>query len=186
MDNQTHQSDPHDIPLNDQSYGQQSPGQVLLEWRAPSRFFQKRTRQYFTTVFAIVFLVSVILLLLQEYAAIGAIFALVFLVYAFSTVPPEEVEHRITTFGIETAGRRYIWIELVEFWFEEKLGQHLLIIHTRLPFPSRLHILLGSVDREKTKQILSPYLPFRKEPLKTAIDRAAEWVTRKIPLETTT
>ena len=158
-------------------------GQLLLEWTSPARPFRKRTKEYYTTLGALVFLLVVILFLIQEWMAIGAILAVVFVAYVLSTVPPETIHHRITTFGVENAGRRYSWIELYEFWFEEKDEVAMLTMQTRIPFPPRIHILLGEVKKEEVKAVLERYLPFRPEPVRTFTDRAAGWLSRKIPLE---
>ncbi len=161
-----------------------SKGQLLLEWSSPARFFTKRSREYYTTVGAIVFLLSIILFFFEEWLAIVVMLAVAFVAYVFSKVPPENIKHRITMFGIETMGYRYTWLELYEFWFEEKIGETMLTIQTRLPFPSRLHILLGSETREKVKDVLQEYLPYKAEPVHTFVDRAADWLSNKFPLET--
>src|SRR3989344_2790499 len=72
---------------------------TLLNWRSPSRPFKKRSRDYFTTIAAIVFLIGVILLFIKEFLLIGVILALMFVSYVLATVPPEEVEHEISTEG---------------------------------------------------------------------------------------
>ena len=179
-------SDPQDRTLT--SPGVATPpkgeGQVLLVWKAPLRPFQKKTKEYYTTVAALVFLLAVIFFLIQEWLAIGVILSVAFVAYVFSTVPPEDIEHKFTTFGIESAGRRYSWMELYEFWFETQYGSEMVVIHTRLPYPRVIHLLLGPVDKKRLKAILEEYLPYREVPIKTFVDRAANWISKKIPLET--
>lgn len=160
-------------------------GQLLLEWTSPARPFLKKSREYYTTSAALIFLLGVVFFLIQEWMAIVAMLAVAFVAYALSAVPPEEIHHRITTFGVENAGRRYSWMELYEFWFEEKDNAIILTFQTRLPFPPRIHLLLGEMKQDEVKRILEKYLPYCTAPVKTFVDRAASWISRKIPLETT-
>lgn len=157
--------------------------ETLLVWRSPSRPFKKREKEFFTTIGAIVFLLAIILVFIKEFLLIGAIIALVFVAYVLATVPPEEVEHKITTNGLESVGHFYKWEELLGFWFGEKWGQSLLLIQTKLKFPGRLVILTGGEDQEKIKNVLSKYITFKEKPEKNWMDDAAKWLGEKVPLE---
>ena len=86
--------------------------EILLLWSSPARLFKKRDKEYFTNIGAIVFLLVVILVFAREFVLIAAVLSIVFLVYVLSTVPPENVEHKITNLGIESAGHYYRWEEL--------------------------------------------------------------------------
>lgn len=158
--------------------------QTLIIWRSPSRPFKKREKEFFTTIGAIVFLLAVILVFVKEFLLIGAIIALAFVAYVLATVPPEEVEHRITTEGLESAGHEYKWEELIAFWFGDKWGQPILLVTTKLRFPGRLVILLGGEDQAKVKEVLSKHLRFIEKPEKNWMDDAAKWLAEKVPLET--
>ena len=160
------------------------PLKTLLEWKAASRLFKKREREYFTTIGSIVFLLAIILLFLQEWFLIVVMVALMFVAYIFSTVQPEEVEHKITNRGIFTGGDSYAWAVLGRFWFTEKWGQKVLHFETLLGFPRRLTLLLGKTDQEQVKKILADYLLW-EEPEKTWIDNASQWLSSHIPLEKT-
>lgn len=157
--------------------------QTLLIWKSPSRPFKKRQREFYTTVGAIVFLLAVILVFIKEFLLIGAILALSFVAYVLSTVPPEEVEHKITSNGLESAGHTYKWEELTEFWFGERWDQPILYISTKLRFPARLVILTTGQDKEKIKTALGKHLNFKEKPEKTWMDDAAKWLSEKVPLE---
>lgn len=155
--------------------------QTLLVWTSPSRLFKRRDREYFTNIGAIVFLLTIILVFAREFVLIAAVLSIVFLIYVLSTVPPEEVHHKITSLGIESAGHFYRWEELADFWLEEQWGQHMLVLR---PFLApRAIILLGSQDHEKVRELVAKHIPFREEPQKTWVDNAASWLTKKIPLE---
>lgn len=155
--------------------------EVYATWASPSRLFKKRDREFFVNILAIVFLLSVILVFVREFVLIATILSIVFLIYVLSTVPPEEIKHRVTNLGIESGGHFYRWEEFADFWFEEQWGQHMLILR---PFVSpRLIILLGSQNREKIREAISHHIPFREEPDRSWVDNAARWITEKIPLE---
>ena len=155
--------------------------EVYVQWASPSRLFKKRDKEFFTNIGAIVFLLTVILVFAREYLLILALLSIAFLVYVLSTVPPEEVKHRITNLGIESAGHFYRWEELSEFWFEEQWSQTLAIL--RPIFGSRIIILLGGQDRSKVRELIAKHIPFREKPEKSWVDNAAHWITEKIPLE---
>lgn len=155
---------------------------TLLTWEAPERPFKKRGREYFTTAGAIVFLLALIMLFLQEWLLIIVMIALVFVSYIMATVEPRLVKHEITNKGIVTGGRRYQWQDLGRFWFSEKWEQKMLNIESFAGLPSRLTALLGELKPDQVKKILSDYLPY-EEPEKTWVEQSSEWVSRRVPLE---
>ncbi|MBI3385995.1 hypothetical protein HY031_02820 [Candidatus Gottesmanbacteria bacterium] len=155
--------------------------EVYLEWVSPSRLFKKRDREYFTNIAAIVFLLSIILVFAREFVLIATVLSVVFLIYVLSTVAPEEVKHKITNLGIESAGQFYRWEQLFEFWFEAQWGQTLLVLRPLLG--PRVIILLGGQDRNMVREYIAKHIPFRDQPQRTWVDNAARWITEKIPLE---
>jgi len=156
-----------------------------LSWKAPSRPFKKRDKDYYLTVGAIIFLLITILFFIKEWMAIAAILAVAFVSYVLSTVPPEEVTYEITDKGLRSFDRFYRWEEMGEFWFEEKWGQKMLIVTFRPPFLGRVHLMLGEMEEEKVKNILSQNLPFRERPEKSWSEQTADWLAKKFPLEKT-
>ncbi len=166
---------------NETAPAKEEKQEVYLSWSSPSRLFKKRDKEYFTNIGAIVFLLTVILVFAREFLLIAAVLSIVFLIYVLSTVPPEEVNHRLTSLGMESAGHFYRWEELSEFWFEEQWGQVILVI--RPVFGPRIIILLGVQDRAKVRGIMAKHVPFREQPEKSWVDNAASWLTKKIPLE---
>lgn len=157
--------------------------ELLLSWKSPSHPFKKRNRIFYQTVAALTFLMVVIVFFLHEFMLIGVILSISFVVYVISTVPPVEVEHKITPIGFDDAGRLYHWIELSSFWFEEKWGYKMLVFGTRLPFPAQIRAVLGDVTEEKIKGIAGKYLLFLEKPPKSWADNFSDWLNRKIPLE---
>lgn len=157
--------------------------EILMTWKSPSRPFKKRQKEFYTTIAAIVFLLAVILIFIKEFLLIGAILALAFVAYVLATVPPEEVEHKVMTNGLDSVGHFYKWEELASFWFGEKWGQPILLVQTRLRFPGRLVILTAGQDSEKIKSQLQKHLTFKEKPEANWMDDAAKWLGEKVPLE---
>ncbi len=161
--------------------GEERREEVYVSWVSASRLFKKRDREYFTNIAAIVFLLSVILVFAREFVLIAAVLSVVFLIYVLSTVPPEDVPHRITNLGIESAGQFYRWEQLYEFWYEEQWGQTMLVLRPLVG--PRVIILLGTQKKETVREHIARHIPFREKPEKSWVDHAARWLTEKIPLE---
>ena len=158
------------------------PTKDLLVWRAPARPFKKRNREYFSTVVAIVFLLVVILLFIKEWLLIGVIIALMFVSYVLATVPPEEVTHRITTRGVVTGGKTYKWEWFTRFWFSQKWDNDLVYFEALQVFPRQIQLVLKGQSKDEVKKVVERYLLFEK-PKKTLMDKAADWLQKKVPLE---
>jgi len=158
------------------------PMKELLGWKAPARPFKKRDREYFSTIGAIVFLLSIILLFIKEWFLIGVIIALAFLSYVLASIEPEEVEHKITSRGIFTGKKLFEWQRLGRFWVSEKWGHKLLHVEQFWGMPTQLLMLLGKISEKQIKEVLEKYLIY-EEPEKTVVDKASEWLAKKVPLE---
>ncbi len=155
--------------------------EVFATWSSPSRLFKKRDREFFVNIGAIVFLLSVILVFVREFVLIATVLSIVFLIYVLSTVPPEDVRHRLTSLGLESGGHFYRWEECADFWFEEQWGQNMLVI--RLFMAPRIIVLLGDQKQEKVREFVAQYIPYREQPDRSWVDNAARWISEKIPLE---
>lgn len=159
------------------------PLKDLLVWKSPARPFKPRDREFYTTAGSIIFLVCVILLFIKEFLLIMVLMALAFLVYILSTVKPEEVDHKITTRGIVTVQKAYPWEQLGRFWFETKFHDQVLMIENFVGLPTRLMLLIHEPDKKQIEALLKQYL-IKEKPEKTQIEKAAEWLQKKVPLET--
>jgi len=157
------------------------PEKMIYEWMALSRPFRKRNRQFFTTVLVIALLISLILFFSGQFLPIAMVFSVVFLNYVLAVVPPPEVSHRITTFGINVEGNLYYWEELGRFWFDTKHDSTLLMIET-IRFPGKLILVLPKDKKEVVSEILSEVLLQQKPPL-SSFEKIAKWIQEKFPLE---
>ncbi|MEK7521357.1 MAG: hypothetical protein AAB599_00960 [Patescibacteria group bacterium] len=158
-----------------------SPSRDLFVWHAPVRPFKKRNKEFFTTVLAVAFLTAVIFFVIGGWLPVIVIASLVFLVYVLSTIAPEEVEHKITSRGVSFAGKSYLWEELTRFWLTTRFGSELLVIET-YRLPGRLEFVIQTEDKEKLKLLLQDRLPY-EEASPTFLDKAASWLSKRVPLE---
>ncbi len=157
------------------------PEMQVIEWRALTRPFKKRHQRYFTTILIIALLISLILFFAGQYLPIAVVISAVFLVYVQSVVPPIEINHLITTYGIKIDTEMYYWQEFGRFWFEDKMGQPQVVIET-MRFPGRISLVLGDVTKKQIKDILSEVLMFERPPL-TQYEKVAKWLEKRLPLD---
>lgn len=157
------------------------PEKDLLVWNAPNRPFKKRNREFFTTVLLIVILVSLILFFANQFLPIAVVLSLGFLTYVLSSVPPEMVQNKITTYGVYSDQHMCYWFEMGRYWFTKKYHHNLLHIETTR-FPYRMMLLLEEADKEKVERIMDSYL-IQQMPEPTWFDKAADWLQEKVPLD---
>jgi hypothetical protein len=156
---------------------------VLYSWQAPIRPFKRKDRQFWTTVGSIVFLIGLILIFIQEFLLIAAIIALTFVYYVLSTVEPEMAEFKLTNRGLYYVGTNYDWESINQFWFSNKGDQRMVNFQLKsIGLTSRISILIGDGNEKTIKEILLKYLV--EEEIKPGfMDKAADWVQKKVPLE---
>ncbi len=157
------------------------PERTIFEWRSASRPFKKRDRQFFVTVFVIALLVSLILFFSGQFLPIAVVISVVFLLYVLQVIPPHDINHSITTYGIHLEDNLYYWEEMGRFWFEEKYGQQVLSIET-LRFPGRVTMIVPDENKPIVVEILSEVL-LEQKPELSLYERVALWFQEKVPLE---
>lgn len=151
-------------------------------WVSPERAYKPKDFNWILNSILVLLLIVAVLLFLREFVLIAVVLAITFLIYVLGTVPPRDVEHKITTEGLVIGDHSYIWDELAEFWFEEKYDQKLLIVETNLRFPPRLVVLLADQDPEDIKHFLVSYIPYREKPIKNWVDNLSKNLERKLSL----
>ncbi len=156
----------------------------LVSWKALSRPYQKKDRDFWVTAIASAGLICVILLVLGEWGLIAAIISLIFFYYVLTTVKPEEVNYRITTKGVYLPGgeQRVDWDFLRNYYFAQKWGHHLVKLETYLGGLPMVSLVILKADQKKIEEILKKYLP-QGEEKKNAADKVSNWVYKKLPLE---
>jgi hypothetical protein len=154
------------------------PERDLFTWTAPARPFMQRDRQFFVSVFAIAGIISLVLFLAEGIMPVILIVAIMFLYYVMSTVPPENVEYRITTRGIKIAGKLTVWVDLINFWFGKRSGSEMLFIDS-YNIPGRIELVIKPEDKEVLKKEISAYLPFEEAPA-SRLDKVTDWLGAKL------
>ncbi len=155
----------------------ESTNPPILEWSAPLRVFKPLNRDNFRRLVVWCLLLGIVLIFFKEFFLALAVFSLLFFSYVMGTVPPQVIQHRISENGITTAGHTYLWRELRDFYFTERLGQTILNVETSVR-PARLSLILQSVERNQVEGVLSRFIPHREESprsfFETLTERAAE------------
>lgn len=157
----------------------QEPEKLLFSWRAPSRPFKRRDRQFWTTTIIIASIFGLILFLVEGVIPVILVISLIFLFYVLSTVEPEEIEYSISNRGIKMADRTTVWGVLTRFWFSNRLKRDLLVFEMTV-LPGRLELVFNSEDKEKVRKVISEFLPEEKAP-PSGLDRAGNWLAKKLP-----
>lgn len=155
---------------------------TLFEWAAPERSFQKRDKDFWITAISMFVLFSVILFFIKEFYLIIALLSVMFLVYAYSTVPPEIIKNKITNRGVYFGEFRYEWDYLIRFWFGKSLSSQTIMFETRLKFPRQVSLVINPEDQQKIKKIVLKRLPML-ESSPTFIDKITKWFGERLPLE---
>lgn len=157
---------------------------TIISWKSPVRVFKARSKKYFTKValYALIFILAAIAF--GEFFLVGVIIAVVFVVYVLATAAPELIEHKITNMGIISGGRAFLWEELDSFWFDRRGDDRLLLVQTRLHFPTRLIILLSATVTERALlDILEKHLHYHAAPVHTLFDKWANQLQKRINLD---
>ncbi len=145
---------------------------TLYKWSAPVRFkipFDART-YYIALALSLVFIVY--LAILGNYGLMAALVALLFFIYIVGTVPPFNVDHKITSRGIESLDKLYEWYMLDNFWFTKKDNEYLMVVESKLRLPSRILLLL-------TKEELKVIFVLLQDKLLYKDIRSQGWIEKK-------
>ncbi len=156
----------------------------LLIWTAPARPYRKKDRSYYTAAISLVVLISLIAILIGTPLLAGALVALLFVVFVLDVVPPEDIEHKITTQGITISNHFYHWYDLDSFWLGDKDNNKILYVRTHFRFPSLLMLVLGPISEDQIKKVCARFLPFQEIAPKSIMDDWAHSLQKHFPLET--
>jgi len=155
------------------------PEKELFSWRAPARPFKKRGKEFWTKIIISASLFSVIVYLAEGAMPVILIISVIFLYYVLSTVEPENIEYKITTWGIKMADKLNPWIDLGRFWFSKRFNDELLVFEA-YTLGGRLELVIKPTDKDKIKKVLSKYL-LHEQASPSYFDKASNWFTKKLP-----
>lgn len=172
------QSQP-DVPEQRLNHNQDFRIETFYDWSSPERIFIPRNRKWFTYLFLIILLIVVVLLFVQQFIIIAPVAAIGFVSYILATVPPHQIEHKLTTEGINSGGHSYLWQEMSDFWITQKGDEKLINIETYLAYPRRIIMLVGTGDVEEIKQVMIQFIPFREIPKENLLDKFLNNLTER-------
>jgi len=154
---------------------------VVFEWKAMDRPHKQWSKDFYSTVIVLAFLVSVIMFFIEGLLPVLVVWAAVFAMWQMNKVQPKEEEYAITVWGIRTKERTYRWEEMSTFWFEDKWGSRLLrVLTSRVPW--QLIVVIKKEDEDRIKQIMMENVAY-EVPKQTWIDKMVKWFGEKMPLE---
>lgn len=151
----------------------------LYKWMAPSRPFKRRNRDFYVTAVAIASLIGLIMFFIDGFMPVLLIISIVFLYYVMSTIPPEDIEYKITSQGLKMADKLTEWPMLGRFWFTNRFGSELLVVETA-SFPGRLEMVVNKTDKDQITKVLSKHLTHEEIPA-SVLDKASNWVSKRMP-----
>lgn len=163
----------------ERSSERRKPEKDLFSWKAPSRPFKRRDREFWVSVIAIAAIVGFIFYVIEGIMPVLLVISLVFLFYILSTVEPEQIEYKITSWGVRIADKRTDWEFLGRFWFSKRLESDLLVFST-FTLPGRLELVINAKDKITLKKVIASHLTEEEAP-PTNLDKAANWVAKKLP-----
>lgn len=167
------------LPETSQEPLKPEPEKTLFFWTAPARPFKRRDRDFWVTVIVITVIIGLILFFAEGFMPVILIISIIFLYYILSTVEPENIEYKITTWGIKMADKLNPWNNLNRFWFTRRFNDEVLVLEA-YTLGGRLDIVIKKSDKEKIKSTLSKYLLHEEAP-PSIIDKASNWASKKLP-----
>lgn len=151
----------------------------IFIWKAPSRPFKRRPREFWTTIVAVALIFGFILFIIEGTMPVILMIALIFLFYILSTVEPEAVEYKITNKGVRFAGALTEWDFFTNFWFSKRFESD-LVVFGMVTLPGRLELVIHEKDKDAIRKAVAIYLP-EEEVSPTNVDKAADWLSQKLP-----
>jgi hypothetical protein len=158
--------------------------QIIYSWKAPLRPYKKRSKIILRFYIALSLLLSLIIFFFGDKILLLPIWSILFLFYTLTITPPPEVENKITTFGIESAGVIASWENLSHFYFGRRFGFDTLTIVSQPPFFYHFYLVLPNNEvKEKVFSILTQHLIYQEKPKKTLTDKIADFFLSLLPEE---
>lgn len=154
---------------------------VLLEWSAYERPHKVWSKEFFSSIIVIAFLVSVIFYFIEGLMPVFVIWALVFMGWTMSKTEPGRVTHLLTNWGLNISGKTLVYSSITNFWIESRWGSRLLRINTETA-PWHMVLVLDPEIESRLREELVKRVVY-SEPVPTWVDKAIQWVGQKMPLE---
>lgn len=156
--------------------------QLVFSWKAPLRAYKKRGGNILRFYIAVSLLLSLIVFFFGDKILIIPIVTLFFLFYVLTITPPPDVDNKITTFGIETAGITLRWEFLSHFYFKKKFGLDVLTLVSQAPYYYHAYLIVPNEEiKSKLLDLLAQHLIYLEKPQRSFTDKAVDWLSNLIP-----
>ncbi len=152
---------------------------TLFTWKAPARPFTPRDKKFWTTSISLAVIFGMILYVIEGMMPVIVMIAFLFLYYILTTVKPEEIEFKITNYGIRFADSLIEWTEMIRYWFTLRGDTQLMVIDT-INLLGRLEIVISEKDKIKITEVMEEYLPQEEAP-PSRMERASNWFYENVP-----
>ena len=158
------------------------PSITLFEWTAPERMFKKRNREFYRKIAVIIMFFALLLVMISDFTLVVVLGIVFFATYIFTSIPPKDVVHKITTNGINYAsGFVYYWEDLINFYIENRDGINILQVNTRSAFPGRVFLILSNdIDVDKLTRTLNEYISINENPERNYYQEIMNKVSSKL------
>lgn len=132
------------------------PIKNIYSWKAPDRIYPKRTKNWYIVVSVFAIITIFLSLIFQNFTLILAVLAIIFLVYALYTVPPNIIENTITNKGVKSGDQFFLWKDTDYFWLAERNDEFIVNIELK-NYEGRINLLVGegNINRIITELIKS-------------------------------
>ena len=154
---------------------------VIVEFDAYDRPHKVWSKEFYSSVIVIAFLVSIIFYFIEGMMPVIVIWALVFMLWAMAKTEPKMTKTTLTSWGLRSVEKLYRYEEMTSFWFETKWGTRLMRINLA-SVPWHLVVVIDPKKEEELKNVMLERIIYQ-EPEVTWVDRALKWVGEKMPLE---
>ncbi len=142
----------------------ENPFTKLFTWESPERMWSPKTKQWYVSYSFFFVVIIGLLALVSEYVLIVAVVAFVFLWFIQGAIPPQIVEHTITTLGIRSFNKLFRWRNIKHFWFSEKENTKFLnleVAEDENPnYVKRVSLIVNDGDDKEIFKILIQYLDY--------------------------
>jgi len=156
--------------------------QLLFSWKAPLRAYKKRGKRILRFYIALSLLLSLIVFFFGDRVLIIPIITLFFLFYVLTITPPPDVENKITTFGVDSAGVSVRWEALSHFYFTKKFGVDILTIISHGPYYYHMFFVVPNEEiKKKVVEFLAQHLMFQEKPQRSFTDKVVDWFSNLMP-----
>jgi len=166
----------------DDHTGEGGNSQRLFSWKAPLRAYKKRSKNILRFYMALSLLISLIVFFFGDRILLIPILTLLFLFYVLTITPPPEVEHIVTTFGIETTGITLRWEFLSHFYYTKKFGFDIITVVSYAPYFYHAYLVVPNGEvKKKVTSLFSKHLMYMEKAPRNFTDKVIEFLSRLIP-----